>query len=390
MRQSVSQSKIDARKIRDDLPLERGERRSYAPREDPAGARSDFRPMRERRVSNTVIKNMDQFSEVSGISRPTLSKYFNDPASVRPKTRQRIEAALLRHDYRPNLFAINQNRRATKNIGVIVPHIVDPFYAEMVRQIETRCLEAGYWAIVVSSHRREDLESNALDTLRSLKVAGAIIAPLGASSDHERFRRFEDRIPTIFFDNHLGGEPAYVGTDNRQSIGLIVDYLCRSGEPPCFIDMTNVNTNARDRHDAYCEAMDARGAKPQVIQVDGRDWNFEQLGYDMGRKQLAGRGFPSSSVLCANDRIAFGLLAAAYEAGVRVGRGAGSALRIAGHDDHPLSRFTSPPLTTVAQNYAAIAETCLNLLFQRVEARVAGADPVSQELPATLILRASA
>lgn len=341
-------------------------------------------------MTDSVIRNMDQFSEVSGISRPTLSKYFNDPASVRPRTRERIEAALLRYDYRPNLFAINQNRRATKNIGVIVPHIVDPFYAEMVRQIESRCLYAGYWAIVLSSHGREDLESNALDTLRSLKVAGAIIAPLGASSDHERFHRFEDKIPTIFFDNHLGGEPAYVGTDNRQSIGLIVDYLCRTGEPPCFIEMTNVNTNARDRHDAYCAAMERQGAPADVIQVDGRDWNFEQLGYETGRKLLAARGFPSSSVLCANDRIAFGLLAAAYEAGVRVGRNASSALRVAGHDDHPLSRYTSPPLTTVAQNYGAIAESCLSLLLQRLETGTADVDPVSQELPGQLILRASA
>lgn len=341
-------------------------------------------------MNDDAIRNMDQFSEVSGISRPTLSKYFNDPASVRPKTRERIEDALLRYDYRPNLFAINQNRRATKNIGVIVPHIVDPFYAEMVRQIETRCLEAGYWAIVLSSHGREDLESNALDTLRSLKVAGAVIAPLGASSDHERFRRFEDRVPTIFFDNHLGGEPAYVGTDNSQSIGLMVDYLCRTGEPPCFIDMTNVNTNARDRHDAYCAAMAARGATPEIIQIDGRDWNFEQLGYETGRKLLAGRGFPASSVLCANDRIAFGLLAAAYEAGVRVGRKPGSSLRVAGHDDHPLSRYTSPPLTTVAQDYAAIAETCLSILFQRLETAEATGDPVSRELPGKLILRASA
>ena len=54
------------------------------------------------------IKNMEDFAAVSGISRPTLSKYFNDPNSVRATTKLRIEAALKQHDYRPNVYAINQ------------------------------------------------------------------------------------------------------------------------------------------------------------------------------------------------------------------------------------------------------------------------------------------
>ena len=105
-------------------------------------------------MEDQKIRNMEEFSAVSGISRPTVSKYFNDPTSVRRSPRDRIEQALRQYDFRPNLFAINQNRKSTKNIGVVVPHIVDPFFAEIVRLIEQRCIEAGYWAIVLSSHGR--------------------------------------------------------------------------------------------------------------------------------------------------------------------------------------------------------------------------------------------
>lgn len=80
-------------------------------------------------------------------------------------------------------------------------------------------------------------------------------------------------------------------------------------------------------------------------------------GDEEGLRLLSRHAFPTSTVLCANDRIAIGLLAAAYEKGLRIGRGPGSAMRIAGHDDHPLSRFTcSTPDATVAQDHAAIAE----------------------------------
>ncbi|MEL7184129.1 MAG: helix-turn-helix domain-containing protein, partial [Pseudomonadota bacterium] len=56
------------------------------------------------------IRNMEEFAAVSGISRPTVSKYFHDPDSVRVTTRQRIEAALAEYDYRPNFYAILVHR----------------------------------------------------------------------------------------------------------------------------------------------------------------------------------------------------------------------------------------------------------------------------------------
>lgn len=335
------------------------------------------------------IRNMEEFSAVSGISRPTVSKYFNDPNSVRRTTRDRIELALQQYDFRPNLFAINQNRKSTKNIGIVVPHIVDPFFAEIVRLIEQRCIEAGYWAIVLSSHGEAELEGNALDLLWSLKLAGAVIAPLGERSDRSRVMQFASDVPTVIFDSPLGAGEAFVGNDNFHSVGLIVDYLCRTGEPPCFMDMPAVNENAMERRNAYIGAMERQGLTPEVVPVSNSDWAFEQLGYEEGLRLLSRWSFPTSTVLCANDRIAIGLLAAAYERGLRVGRGPGSAMRIAGHDDHPLARFTCPPLTTVAQDHAAIADRCMDTLFDIIE-HGGPQDRTPVKLEGRLIMRLSA
>lgn len=313
------------------------------------------------------IKNMEEFAEVSGISRPTVSKYYHDPNSVRKSTRARIESALEKYDYRPNIFAINQSRKQTKTIGIVVPYLADPFFAEIVRMIERRCIKAGFWPIVFSAHGEQELEINALATLQSLRPAGALIAPLGRRSDYGSVERFAEEVPTVVFDSNIKVGAAFVGSNNFQSIGMIVEYLCRTGEPPCFFEMPPVNPNANKRREAYIQAMQRIGHDPMVVRVEGSDWEFERIGFEQGTKLISDRALPSGTVLCSNDRLAIGLISAAYLKGLRVGHGPGCALRIAGHDDHPWSRFTCPPLTTVSQDYAAIAERSVEILFAMIE-----------------------
>lgn len=336
------------------------------------------------------IKNMEEFAKVCEISRPTLSKYFNNPQSVRNTTRTKIEAALEEFDYRPNIFAINQNRKLTKTIGILVPYLADPFFAELVRMIERLCIATGYWPIVFSAHGDQELENNALSTLQSLRPAGALIAPLGRRSDFDAVRRFAEEVPTVVFDSHVDVGQAFVGSNNFQSIGLMVDYLCRSGEPPCFFEMPPVNPNANKRREAYIQSMERLGHDPKVLQVNGSGWEFERIGMEEGERLIISRALPSNTVLCSNDRLAVGFVAAAYQNGLRVGRGPGCALRVAGHDNHPWSQFTSPPLTTVSQDYTAIAERSISILFNLIHE---GSLPENRQVilfDGKLVLRSSA
>ena len=123
-------------------------------------------------VAQRTIRNMEEFATVSGISRPTVSKYFNDPGSVRQSTRDRIEAAIEAHDYRPNIYAMNQNRKLTKNVGIVVPLLADPYFAEIARNLEQRCISAGYSPTLFSAHGDPAQEVEVLSNLRALKPAG--------------------------------------------------------------------------------------------------------------------------------------------------------------------------------------------------------------------------
>ena len=312
------------------------------------------------------IRNMEEFAAVSGISRPTLSKYFNDPESVRRSTRERIELALTKYDYRPNVFAVNQNRRKTKNIGVVVPNLADPFFSEIGREVELACLAAGYSPILLSSHGNPSQERDNLESLRSLKPAGVLLAPFGRASDRADIESFNKDVPVVLFDANVEGAcEAFVGTNNQQSVDLIVEYLCRSGQPPCFFEMKSpTNPNANKRRQAYLESMQRHGYTPHIFQAEGDGWNFEEIGSAEGGRLISENAFNTDTVLCSNDRLAIGMLSAAYGLGKRVGHGPGCELRIAGHDDHPFSRFTCPSLTTIAQDYSAIANRAASTLFR--------------------------
>lgn len=342
-------------------------------------------------MSEQKIRNMEEFAAKSGVSRPTVSKYFNDPTSVRKSTRERIEEALERYNFRPNLYAVNQNRRLTKNIGIVVPYVADPFFAEIARTIERRCIDAGFSPSTFSSHGSVEHEIEILETLRSMRPAGVLLAPLGRASDRKKVEAFCEDVPTVLVDSNIEGlGAAFIGLDNFQSVPLMVEYLCRTGEPPCFFEMPPVNPNANKRRAAYIQSMERLGHTPQVIRVEGQGWDFEDIGYTGGLRVLDNGELSSRTVLCSNDRLAIGFMAAAYERGIRVGITEDCTLRIAGHDDHPFSRFTCPSLTTISQDYEAISTGSVETLMNFIEDGVPSGPRRDTLFDGHLVMRSSA
>lgn len=343
-------------------------------------------------MNQPKVKNMEAFAAACGISRPTISKYFHDPDSVRKSTRERIEAALDQFDYRPNIFAMDQNRRQTKNVGIVVPYLADPVFGEIARNLERRCIEAGFRATLYSAHGEQKLEVEALERLRSLRPAGVLLAPLGRLSDHDALARFCEAVPTVLFDRNIPGVgAAFVGSDNQSFVSQSIDYLVRTGETPCFFEMKNPsNPNSIARRQSYIAMMESRGLEPMAIQVEGEGWGLEEIGYRGAMRTLQQGSLPTNTVLCSNDRLAIGFLAACFERGIQVGRREGCTLRVAGHDDHPFSRFTCPPLTTAGHDFDVVSNCGVETLFDLIEKGGHFEHRIETVFPARLVLRESA
>jgi len=340
------------------------------------------------------INTMKELSAAIGISRPTLSRYFQDPASVRPATSKKIRERLEQVDYVYNFLATRQNRKTTGLVGVIIPHFQDLFFTSLLEAIDEAAREAGLTIITQSSHGDEMTEAKAVEKLRSMNADGAIIAPLGAESSNAAFEAASKDFPIVFADSRpsvpIDGTD-FVGTDNLQSISAMVEYLCRAGDIPVFFGMPHLNSNATEREDAYVRAMSELGYEPSFVESgDGPEtWDFEAFGYKVMDDHFSHQRYTAATLLCANDRIAIGAIRAANRHGLFArGHEARGRLRIAGHDDHPLSEYMYPALTTVAQDITGIGRSAINLLTERAYVD-RGKAPVELMKGAALKLRES-
>ena len=345
--------------------------------------------------SKRKIGTMKELSEAIGISRPTLSRYFQDPSSVRASTSQKIREKLEEVDYVYNFIATRQNRKQSGLVGVIIPYYNDLFFTSLLKAIESAARSVGFTVITQSSDGEAEGEIQALARLRSMNADGAIIAPLGLESSTEALRIAQADFPIVFTDSRPAERiegADFVGTDNTQSIASIVEYLSRTGSAPLFLGMPKLNSNAMERENAYSETMRALGFEPRLLNTEGApdSWEFEAYGLGVMDQAFSRQKHLSDTILCANDRIAIGAIRAANKHGLFANQpNAAGGLRIAGHDDHPLSQYMYPAITTAAQDITGIGEDAVRVLAERIWGERTD-KPVSIFREATLKIRESA
>lgn len=337
------------------------------------------------------VNTMEKFAVLAGVSRPTASKYFENPLSVGVRSREKIESTLAVVDYRPNLLASRLMRKESRIIGVLIPSIGDPFYAAIARAIERNAILNGYSVLIESSHGQAEIEKRSLDNFLALKVAGICYAPAGIKAFSEKLERIQQDTPLVFIDAKFDGVKFNVQNNNEQSIGLIVDYMINSGRSPAFFPMPNVNNNAAERLVAYKNAMFRHQMPPNILEVnDEATWDFEEWGRQEALRFIRCNQLTEQGVVCANDRIAFGVISALFSEGmISSTNNPMIDVPITGHDNQPLSKFTCPPLTTVQQDIERMGRYAFEKILTLATGEVDGREDHIL-LDAKLVIRDSA
>jgi LacI family transcriptional regulator len=336
---------------------------------------------------NRRIPTMEDIGRRAGVSASTVSRVINQSVAVYPATEERVRAAIEELGYRPNLLARSFRRRVTHTIGLLVPDNSNPFFAEVARMIEDAGFREGYSVILCNSDLSMDKQTAYLDVLLAKRVDGLILVSTGLISSgggpDPIQRVLEANVPCVAVDRDLGDLPVdQVLVDNERGGYLAGRHLVELGHEriACIVGPSDVTPSA-GRFAGFEEAL--AEASPKLEPVTNIMSNGRYDGGEAAVRELLSLGVSFSALFVFNDLVAIGAHGALRRAGIRVPED----VSIVSFDDVALASAVYPPLTTVAQPIAEIADLSVRLLINRIAEKEAPHARVV--LPTTLVERES-
>jgi DNA-binding LacI/PurR family transcriptional regulator len=334
---------------------------------------------------------MHDVAALARVSRATVSKYFNDSQGLKPETRARIEAACRQLDYVPDPHAVSLVKGKSRLLGVILPVISEPFFAEALRAIEEEAKTLGMDLVIQCSYNSAAEEAKALLTMRSMKVAGVVLTAVASRDNLDLLLRLEQEMRIVYMDSYVHEDCNYVMNDNRQSMAMLTRYLTSRGHRPAYLGAPPVaHPSPQERLAGYLEAMQEAGLPPRIVPASAAapSWDFEAYAFRLVLDWLASGAWKADGVTalaCGTDRLAIGAMSACR----RFGLVPGKDLAFVGHDDLPICAYLYPALTTFRQDVAAIGRAAVECLQRQLDAG-GPVEPYRRRFAGGLVIRESA
>lgn len=318
-------------------------------------------PMRSRIDGPKDVTIVDIARE-AGVSIKTVSRVINREEGVGAETRLRVEALVEQLGYRPNVSARSLSSRRSYLIGVIFMRVGAYHYVGEVQVGAMRaCRRAGYHLVVEQVSPADSIGPGPLaQALRAARFDGVILTP-PTCDDPEVLGVIEAAdlsFVRIAPDQDFSRSP-YVFTDDHAAAREMTIRLWDMGHRRiAFIDGPPQHGSARRRREGYLAALQARGGeiRPEWI---AQGTYYSLSGFNAAEALLSLPDRPTA-IFAANDEMAVGALAAAAKHGLSVPRD----LSVVGFDDGPSAESSWPPLTTVHQPTAEMAEAAAQMLIE--------------------------
>lgn len=306
-----------------------------------------------------------------GLSVVTVSKVLRDHPDIGADTRKRVLKRMRELNYQPNLAARSLVTGKTWTLGLVVPDLLHPFFAEIAKAISAETRLQGYSLFIASSDEDPDLEAQEIKQMLARQVDVLVVASAQKSADFFRIVE-EQNTPYILIDRRFRAMNAnFVGVDDEEVGRLATAHLWEQGcRRIAHIRGPEVST-AAGRLKGYQKALAAQRLKPvpeYVVSLGSSgDHLGERGGYEASRTLLAAKARPDG-IFCFNDPSALGAMRAILDAGLRIPHD----VAVVGCGNLPYSDFLRIPLSSIDQGSESIGKLTANLALtmDRKETRV--------------------
>lgn len=314
----------------------------------------------------------------ANISVTTVSRVLNNRGYISEETKEKVYAAMKRINYQPNEVARSLSKQSSNTIGVIVPHVSHPYFAELISNLESQAYKHGCKIFLFNSKEKNEKLKEYIEMCASSRVAGIILCSGNVLMDEVQSMG----LPIVTIERFVETGLASVECDNYVGGGLAAEHLIQKG---CkhLIYMGGVFQNempADERATGFidkCKKYDVSHieASTSMMQYNEMEYHSEIEEILLEHPEVDGI-FASSDVIAAQT----------IQVCAKLGKRIPKDIKLVGFDDVLVSRLTSPQITTIHQPIKEMASLAVELLLKNKEDQVI---PNRSILPVTLVERES-
>ncbi len=321
------------------------------------------------------------------VSVSTVSKALNDSYEISEGTKKRIREFAKEHKYRPNSLALSLQNRRTKNIAVLVPSILNHFFAKVLDGIEKVATERGYKILTFFTHESYEKEVNTVEMMSSGAIDGFIACLSEETLQLEKFDHFkqviEDEIPLVLYDRaHKDLVCDKVVIDNIKTAYKATRYLMRIDNKSIGLVSTINNLNVgKFRVKGYKKALQKYGwevDENKMVVLKNAKHLKERVEKMLTEQKV-------DSIFAIDETAAVLTLQVAHSLGIEIPKD----LSIIGFSNGVLSKYSTPALTVVNQHGTKIGKKAANRIIDKIEEKIDKSDISTQIIRTDLIERDS-
>jgi DNA-binding LacI/PurR family transcriptional regulator len=311
-----------------------------------------------------MATNMRDVAAVAGVSQRTVSNVVRGYVHVRPETRERVQRAIEQLKYRPNPSARSLREGRTGIIGLAVPEIAAPYFAELADRVQRAAAERRLTLLIDQTGADRESELLVLQGYRNHVIDGLIFSPMAIAS--EDLDEHHPDVPIVLLGERIrDGGLVNVAIDNVVAAREATEHLLEGGRTRIAAVGADVTTNnvgtAQARLRGYEMAHEQAGLQPPAgLAITTGGWT-RASGY-IAVDRLLGSGTPFDALFCFNDLLALGAIRALHDRRVAVPQD----VSVVGWDDIQEAEFSVPSLTSVSPSKDAIATTAVDVLLGQI------------------------
>ncbi|HBR01446.1 MAG TPA: LacI family transcriptional regulator [Ruminiclostridium sp.] len=324
-------------------------------------------------MGNVTIKDI---ARLAGVSPSTVSRAFNSRAGVGPEVKQKILDICVQTGYMPNALARGLVKKKTSTIGIMVPDVRSPFYADIIACAEAAARTMDYDVIWCNNFRDYEREEKYFRLFIENRLEGVIICPVGVES-MDRLDKYIALMPTVVLgDRTFRKDISHISTDNYSGGCIAADYLIDLGHKDLmFVSLKEDIINYQQRLKGFKDTAERRGAHFRCLPGNTSEQDGLERGYHIFKNFLESGERMPEGVFAATDATALGIIKLCEEKRIRIPE----EFSLIGFDDIIYSSLPRIMLTTVAQGKQELTEGALQILLKLIQ------NPTSKEFYETIV-----